>query len=546
MSQNPGQDPPQHGQPLGGEEKKNQEHIATEVSQSQEGSQDGSSGEELSTSKMDQTEKQERQPQGNDTEDGPKYEVVPRSERRGLLAGLAIIPELRNPLAYKSSTKWKMTIILALTAGTSSTGSAMFYPALAEMAADLNCSKSTANLSIAFYLLIMAFTPLWWSSWSEVLGRRTVYISSFLFFVIFSVISAVSVNVAMLIVFRVLSGGAAAAVQAVGAGSCADLWESKVRGRAMSIFYLGPLFGPGVAPIIGGALAQTLGWRSTLWALVVFGGVLLILITLFLPETVVQRKPAADEGETFGHVMKKRFIDPLKTLKFLQHPPIFITVWAGGLGFAVLYVLVIAIQATFETAPYNYSIIIVGLMYIPPCLGYFVASQVGGRWTDHLLQRGARKAGRYDENGKPIFLPEDRMQENIWLAGFMYPLALIWFGWTARYGVHWIVPSIANVFFGVASMLVFSCVTTMLTEFTPKRSASGVALNNFMRQILATIMCATTQPAIDAIGVGWLCTIIALIALVTGNLAVLALKLNVAQWREKMDKKMNQPKPGGQ
>lgn len=45
----------------------------------------------------------------------------------------------------------------------------------------------------------------------------------------------------MLIAFRVLSGAAASSVQAVGAGTIADIWEVKQRGRAMGWFYLGPL-----------------------------------------------------------------------------------------------------------------------------------------------------------------------------------------------------------------------------------------------------------------------------------------------------------------
>ena len=64
---------------------------------------------------------------------------------------------------------------------------------------------------------------------------------------------------------RMLSGGAAASVQAVGAGTIADIWEVKERGRAMGIFYLGPLCGPLLAPIIGGALNEGLGWRSVQW-----------------------------------------------------------------------------------------------------------------------------------------------------------------------------------------------------------------------------------------------------------------------------------------
>ena len=67
----------------------------------------------------------------------------------------------------------------------------------------------------------------------------------------------------MLIVFRVLSGGASASVQSVGAGTVADIWDPKARGKAMGVFQLGPLCGPGLAPVIGGALTQGLGWRST-------------------------------------------------------------------------------------------------------------------------------------------------------------------------------------------------------------------------------------------------------------------------------------------
>jgi predicted MFS family arabinose efflux permease len=65
------------------------------------------------------------------------------------------------------------------------------------------------------------------SAYSEVLGRRTIYMLSFSLFVVFLVCSAVSVNITMLIVFRILSGGAAASVQAVGAGTVADIWEPK-------------------------------------------------------------------------------------------------------------------------------------------------------------------------------------------------------------------------------------------------------------------------------------------------------------------------------
>jgi multidrug resistance protein len=143
---------------------------------------------------------------------------------------------------------------------------------LGQVARDLNTSPTITNLSVALYMLSMAIFPLWWSAFSEAFGRRSIYLISFILFVLFSILSAVSNSIATLVVMRMLSGGAAASVQAVGAGTIADVWEPKERGRAMGIFYLGPLCGPLFAPIIGGALAQRWNWRATLWFLVIYGG----------------------------------------------------------------------------------------------------------------------------------------------------------------------------------------------------------------------------------------------------------------------------------
>ncbi|KAH8881589.1 MFS general substrate transporter [Thozetella sp. PMI_491] len=482
---------------------------------------------------------------------------VPRAERRGLFSRFAIIPEIGRPYDYKNSTKWTITAIVALAGAAAPVGSSIFYPALPEMAIDLNATPTVTNLSVALYMLAMSIFPLWWSSFSETMGRRNIYLASFTLFIIFSILSAVSVNISMLIVMRILGGGAAASVQAVGAGTIADIWEPRERGRAMGLFYLGPLSGPLLAPIIGGVLTEWRGWRSNMWFLVIFGGVLLLLIVFGLPETLAKRAPLAPpeppadltrvstaqsvkRGTKRAAVIAKRlFVDPLMVLSSLRFPAVMVSVYLAAIAFGSLFILNISIQAVFSTAPYGFSTIIVGLLYLPPSLGYATSSLVGGRWIDSIMAREARKAGRYDANGKLIYLPEDRMKENIWLASTLYPAALIWYGWTADKGVHWIVPCIANFFFGFGSMLVFSAVTTMLTEFMPKRSSSGVAVNNFIRNIFSCVGGIVAEPLLKAMGTGWLCTMIGLVAFVTGNLAVLALKTWAPKWRISMDRKLN-------
>lgn len=94
---------------------------------------------------------------------------------------------------------------------------------------------------------------------------------------------------------------------------------------------------------------------------------------------------------------------------------------------------------------------------------------------------------------------------------------------------------IANFFYGVGSMLIFAMVTTMLTEFMPKKASSGVALNNLMRNIFSCVGGIVGAPLIDAIGNGWLFTILGLWAF-SSAAVIWAMKKYGPRWREKMDK----------
>ncbi|GKZ77951.1 hypothetical protein AnigIFM56816_001073 [Aspergillus niger] len=416
--------------------------------------------------------------------------VVPRLKRRGLFGQLSLLAEVENPKVYPRKTKWFITFVVAVAGAAAPMGSSIFFP--------------------------------------------------------------------MLIVLRMLSGGASASVQAVGAGTIADLWDPQERGRAMNIFYLGPLCGPLIAPIVGGALAERWGWRSTLWFLAAYGGLTVVFIFFALPETLANTKIQTQETnneheETIRRqvsrvssrqvvqfttrwlrVLKMVLLDPLKIILYLRYPPVLLTVYYASITFGSLYVLNVSVEHTFSASPYNFSTIIVGLLYIPNSLGYVVASTFGGRWMDSIMQREAKKAKRYDEHGKLIYRPEDRMRENAWLGAMLYPAGLIWYGWCADRGVFWLAPMIANFFFGVGSMLIFGMATTMLTEFMPKKSSAGVALNNFMRNIFSCVGSVVTAPIIDAIGNGWLFTILGLVAFASSSV-LFVMKVYGPRWRKSMD-----------
>lgn len=93
---------------------------------------------------------------------------------------------------------------------------------------------------------------------------------------------------------------------------------------------------------------------------------------------------------------------------------------------------------------------------------------------------------------------------------------------------------IANFFFGIGSMLIFSMATTMLTEFMPKKASTGVALNNFMRNIFSCVGSLVTAPIIDAIGNGWLFTILGLVGFAS-SFSLYVMRVFGPRWRKSMD-----------
>ena len=244
---------------------------------------------------------------------------------------------------------------------------------------------------------------------------------------------------------------------------------------------------------------------------------------LSLTRTTSRTKTFHIRFRAFVKFLRRIFLDPLRIILYLRFPAVLITVYYASIAFGSLYLLNVSLQATFSKPPYNFSTTIVGLTYIPNSIGYILASMFGGKWTDFIMAREARKAERYDEKGKLMYRPEDRMRENAWIAAYLYPAALIWYGWTAEKGAFWLVPLIANFFFGVGSMLIFAMGTTMLTEFMPKRASAGVAANNFVRNIFSCTGAIVAQPLISTIGNGWLFTGVGVIA-VASSIVIWAMR----------------------
>lgn len=144
----------------------------------------------------------------------------------------------------------------------------MFAPGVPQTMADFHTdSNLLAAFVVSVFVLGFAFGPLLLAPLSEMYGRIRVYHVCNVFFLIFTILCAVSTNMSMLVAFRFFSGFAGVAVVTCGSGSIADVIPKERRGRAMALWSLGPLLGPIIGPIVGGFLVEAKGWRWVFWVI---------------------------------------------------------------------------------------------------------------------------------------------------------------------------------------------------------------------------------------------------------------------------------------
>lgn len=501
-----------------------------------------------------------------------KVTVVPRRQRRGLLGQFVILPEYTDARDYSNLYKNIIVFIVSLSAITGPMGVSIMMPAIEDIVSDLDTSTSVVNVSVGTYVLLFGIFPMWWSLLLERYGRRTAFLISFTMFFGFSFGTTLTPSIAGLIIFRILQGGCSALAQALGAGTIADLFIPQERGKAMGYYFLGPLCGPFLAPILGGAVAQGWGWRATQWVLVIVSGLNTFLIMFFLPETLrhqdeapfASKQSGKHDGEeepitdpflqTISRVSTEKslyslqikraipptstkrtttswwealydcFVRPLHALVLFAHPPVALVIGYSGIMFSVIFFINMTITYEYSRPPYNMLPIIIGLLYIPNSVAYILALMIGGRWNDHLLKKHAR-----NHNGE--IRPELRILWNVVMAVCIFPPACLIFGWCLDTKQHWAVPLVGTTLFGFALMIIMGTTATYLVDSLPGKGATGNAMNNLVRQCLAAVAIFVVEPALVGIGPGILFSILAGV-LLAANILLLTLKWKGDRYRD--------------
>lgn len=317
-------------------------------------------------------------------------------------------------------------------------------------------------------------------------------------------------------------------------------------------------------PVIGGALAGSMGWRAIFWFLAIYSGVFLIALLLLLPESlrsliangslkssnVLARYPLNIYQRTttihWEHDADPAQLPARKTIDILGPFHILISKYATpiiiflAIYYAVWQMSITAMSSLFKNR-YNLSEIQIGLTFIANGVGSMIGTLITGKLLDLDYNRVKTKyenqLSTANTDGNNILSQSTTAQENnfplekarlrlIPIFSCLQCLSIILFGWTIQFPhrVHIAVPIVSTFITGWAAVSTQTVITTYLVDLFPDRSAAATASLNLARCLFAAGGTGFVMPMIDGIGVGVTFTIC---AAVQG----LALVGPLLQWR---------------
>lgn len=436
----------------------------------------------------------------------------------------------------------------------------IYFPVLDELARSLNVSILLIYFTITTYMVFQGLAPTVFGDLGDMAGRRPAFFLSFIIYFFANIGLALQRNYTALLILRSLQSAGSSGTLALGYAVIADIASSSERGRYMGIIGAGVNFGPAIGPVLGGLLSEYLGWPSIFWFCAIFVALWLIPWTLAVPETCravvgdgsippprwnmtlidfVRCRGAVVRPESAPRV-KLRIPNPLRTLYivFRKEESIILIVSA------IIYLNFILVSATLSTSfkrIYRYSDLQVGLCFLPYGVGCCIMSVVQGYILDWNYRRIAKKLNmplsRKHVGDIGSFPIETARLQPIYPALTLGTAALIGWGWSLNAETNVAIPLVLLFIIGVLVPPSYSVLNTLLVDLNPEAPATAAAANNLLRCSLGALGTAVVGYMIQAMGRGWIFTLLALI-MALGLIALRVLELQGPRWRAERAEKL--------
>lgn len=433
-------------------------------------------------------------------------------------------PDLRNyvsPFTWSESRKtfttWlscAVTVVTAYTAGSYSSASL-------QMSQYWGVSQVAILVGITTFTTGFAIAPMVLAPFSELNGRKPVFVASGILFVVCQLCCAVTRSYPGMLVARFFVGVGGSTFSTMVGGVVADIYHTQDRNTPMALFSGAALLGTGLGPLCSGFIAQHISWRWVFYIQVISCGFLILLVVVFFKETrgsvLLSRRAAIlnkwyearekvglvgfeipvgdggikkesqrirwkvksdEERESLAKMIGVSVYRPFHLL-FTEPVVFFFSLWVS-FSWAVLYLTFSSIPLVFSTS-HHFNVAQIGAVFSAMCVGAILST---------ILSVYQEKVARH--YGKMSSTPEGRLYFSC-IESALMPIGLFWFGWTSFPSIHWIVPTLA---IGCATMGIFSiylAVFNYLADTYHRYASSALAAQSFCRNMLAGVFPLVTS-----------------------------------------------------
>ncbi|MEM8959360.1 MAG: multidrug effflux MFS transporter [Pseudomonadota bacterium] len=255
---------------------------------------------------------------------------------------------------------------LIILSGLSAAAMNLFLPSLPAMAVYFGTEYGVMQLTVSLYLGANAVLQLFIGPISDRYGRRPVMIGACALFCLFTLGTILAPNAEIFLAFRMLQSVVVTGML-LSRAIVRDMVPDAEAASMMGYVTMGMALVPMAAPMLGGVLDQSFGWKANFWLLFLLGIAVTVLAW-------------ADQGETAPDITAasgNRFED----LPELFRSPRFwgycmATMFAAGAFFSYLGGAPYIGSEVFGLNPST-----LGLLLGAPALGYLVGNGLSGRYS---------------------------------------------------------------------------------------------------------------------------------------------------------------------
>ncbi|HUM17235.1 MAG TPA: multidrug effflux MFS transporter [Candidatus Nitrosotalea sp.] len=194
----------------------------------------------------------------------------------------------------------RIEVLLTAVVGLGALSIDMFLPSLPAIAGAFDSRPATVQLTVTLFLMAFAASQLVYGPLSDRFGRRWVLIGGLALYSVAGLACALAPTIGILIGARVLQALGGGAGPVVARAVVRDLHERERAARVFSYMAMVQSLNPMLAPVVGGYVHESFGWRAVFYVLAAAGALFVALMAAGVRETNVRRDHTALQPGAMG------------------------------------------------------------------------------------------------------------------------------------------------------------------------------------------------------------------------------------------------------